>query len=111
MGRLTGFLFLSLASNDTTTIANEYTGLMQRHWQCTKCFGEFLFNLQERMQHEVECDEEKVGHPSTSKIANKTKSDDRISLKKEYFCDVCNKSLTLSSVDILKHKKTHLNDS
>lgn len=28
----------------------------------------------------------------------------------DYFCSVCNKSLKLSSIEVLKHKKSHMND-
>lgn len=46
-------------SDATSTISSEYSsGWMQRHWICPKCSREFLFNLQERMKHEVECDVE-----------------------------------------------------
>ncbi len=82
--------------------------MMQRHWKCTKCLGDYLFNLRERMQHEVECDENKT-EPSTSR-SQSHKSDDRLSLKTEYFCDICKINLKLSSIEILKHKKSHLND-
>jgi hypothetical protein len=27
----------------------------------------------------------------------------------DYFCSVCNKNLKLSSIEVLKHKKSHMN--
>lgn len=44
-----------MASNETLSIASEYSGMMQRHWKCPNCTKEFIFNLKERMQHEVTC--------------------------------------------------------
>jgi hypothetical protein len=103
------FFFSSLVSKETSAIASEYTGLMQRHWTCSKCSGDFLFNLQERMEHEVNCalDEQSDTHGSGSR--QRTNENPLIS-KTDYFCAVCKKTLSLSSVDILKHKKTHSNN-
>ena len=49
---------ISLVSDATSSITNEYCGWMQRHWTCPKCKKDFLFNLQERMEHEVACEED-----------------------------------------------------
>ena len=54
--RITDYLtYNSLVSDATLSILNEYSGSMQRHWKCPTCFKDFVFNLKERMEHEVDC--------------------------------------------------------
>lgn len=43
----------------------------------------------------AECESEKAVKPSSS------------SLTRLYHCDICNKDLTLTSTEILKHKRQH----
>ena len=56
--RITGYLnYGCLVSDATIAITSEYGGslAMQRHWKCGHCGGGFVFNLKERMEHEVTC--------------------------------------------------------
>jgi len=57
-----------LASNETLSIASEYSGMMQRHWKCSNCAKEFIFNLKERMQHEVTCQMNSKKEKKTNKV-------------------------------------------
>jgi hypothetical protein len=50
------FIIFSLVSDATASITTEFCGWMQKHWTCSKCKCDFLFNLQERMQHELDCE-------------------------------------------------------
>ena len=44
--RITDYLtYNSLVSDATLSILNEYSGSMQRHWKCSTCFKDFVFNL------------------------------------------------------------------
>ena len=45
----------SVVSDETLAITSEYSGAMKRHWKCTHCAKDFLFDLRQRMEHEVEC--------------------------------------------------------
>lgn len=36
-------------------IVSEFSGLMKRHWKCPICLRDFVFDLRERMEHEVDC--------------------------------------------------------
>ena len=45
----------SIVSDATLSITGEYSGQMQRHWKCSHCLKEFMFNLKERMEHDVFC--------------------------------------------------------
>ncbi len=88
-------------------IAGEYSGNMQRHWKCTRCTKDFVFNIQERMQHEINC------QLNTEDASDETRSNSRANTSKvlngvDYFCPVCKETLNLTSVDILKHKRSHL---
>jgi ATP-dependent RNA helicase DHX34 len=93
-----------LVSDQTAEISNEYSGNMQRHWTCKRCNKEYLLNLSERMQHEVECigQEEEVGFEMKEKDKKVPTAGSQ-----EYKCDVCNEILYLTPVEILKHKKSH----
>ena len=54
--RITDYLtYNCIVSDATLSILNEYSGSMQRHWKCPTCRKEFVFNLKERMEHEVDC--------------------------------------------------------
>ena len=54
--RITDYLtYNCLVSDATLSILNEYSGTMQRHWKCSTCHKDFVFNLKERMEHEVDC--------------------------------------------------------
>ena len=54
--RITDYLtYNCLVSDATLSILNEYSGTMQRHWNCNNCLKNFVFNLKERMEHEVDC--------------------------------------------------------
>lgn len=54
--RITDYLtYNCLVSDATLSILNEYSGTMQRHWKCSTCLKDFVFNLKERMEHEVDC--------------------------------------------------------
>jgi len=56
--RVTDYLnYGCLVSDATIAITSEYGGslAMQRHWKCGHCGGEFVFNLKDRMEHEVTC--------------------------------------------------------
>ncbi len=97
------FIIFSLVSDATASITTEFCGWMQKHWTCSKCKCDFLFNLQERMQHEVDCEADSENGVSSRKDEKNNKSIN----KNEYFCDICKISLKLSLVEILKHRKSH----
>jgi len=120
----------SLASNETLSITSEYSGVMQRHWKCNNCLKEYVFNLKERMQHEVMCQmtskwnknflfltlnynftslnlDESTSGETDHKARHSTQ--DRSANSVEYHCSVCKETLYLTSVEILKHKRSHSN--
>lgn len=107
--RITRYLtYNCLVSDATTDIAGEYSGNMQRHWKCTHCTRDFVFNLKERMEHEVSCqlNSEAVGEETAARrmVAGTGKVPNGV----DYFCPVCKETLNLTPVDILKHKRSHL---
>lgn len=78
---------------------------MQRHWKCNNCKKEFVFNLKERMEHEVTCllDDTSAAQDDT----DRTKSDGKSG--NEYYCPICKEKFNLNSIEILKHKRSHTN--
>ena len=42
--------------------------MMQRHWKFSNCTKEFIFNLKERMQHEVTCQMNSKKEKKTNKV-------------------------------------------
>lgn len=113
---------VSIIPDETLSIISEYSGIMKRHWKCTNCSKEFLFDLMERMQHQVECQETgyyfyfylnyylflSKDQIDTSDIGDKiSKSLDQ----NVYFCSICNKNLNLTAIEILKHKRSHLSSN
>jgi hypothetical protein len=94
-----------LVSDATLSIINEYSGNMKRHWKCPNCSKDYLFDLRERMEHEVDCTMDKRNDDlldtERAKLAAKKAN------SSEYFCSVCNQTLQLTSVEILKHKRSH----
>ncbi|XP_012688217.1 probable ATP-dependent RNA helicase DHX34 isoform X2 [Clupea harengus] len=86
-----------------------YSECLRTFWTCPFCALYMPFTPLERMQHQAackppeeiaaqeaeECESEKAVKPSSS------------SLTRLYHCDICNKDLTLTSTEILKHKRQH----
>ncbi|CAF0820104.1 unnamed protein product [Brachionus calyciflorus] len=104
--RITDYLtYNCIVSDATLSIVKEYSGNMKRHWKCSNCSKDFLFDLKERMEHEVECQAFKNMDVDAENKAKKSKSID----EKDYFCKECNKNLSLTAIEILKHKRSHLN--
>ncbi|XP_034024410.1 probable ATP-dependent RNA helicase DHX34 [Thalassophryne amazonica] len=83
-----------------------YSECLRTFWSCPNCELYMPLTLLERMQHEAACrpageqqDEEadsvKPGPSSASRLT------------RVYHCDVCDEDLTLTSTEILKHKRQH----
>ncbi|XP_058489600.1 probable ATP-dependent RNA helicase DHX34 [Solea solea] len=85
-----------------------YSECLRTFWSCPNCDLYMPLTPLERMQHEASCrpageqqqteEEPAEGKPGPSSVS---------SLSRVYHCDVCNKDLTLTSTEILKHKRQH----
>ncbi|KAL7870640.1 hypothetical protein SRHO_G00081370 [Serrasalmus rhombeus] len=83
-----------------------YSECLRMFWSCPHCDLHMPLTPLERMQHEATCRfaEEQLPEddPDTLKAASSS------SLTRLYHCDICDKDLTLTSTEILRHKRQHL---
>ncbi|KAM9853793.1 putative ATP-dependent RNA helicase DHX34 [Aulostomus maculatus] len=86
-----------------------YSECLRTFWSCPNCDLYMPLTPLERMQHEASCrpageqqqqEEEQDGGKAGSSSASR--------LTRVYHCDVCDKDLTLTSTEILKHKRQHM---
>ncbi|XP_063060437.1 probable ATP-dependent RNA helicase DHX34 isoform X2 [Engraulis encrasicolus] len=88
-----------------------YSECLRTFWTCPHCALYMPFTPLERMQHQATCkppeeqgkQEEAIDDSKTPPSSSSTTS----SLSRLYHCDICNKDLTLTSTEILKHKRQH----
>ncbi|KAG9273302.1 putative ATP-dependent RNA helicase DHX34 [Astyanax mexicanus] len=62
----------------------------------------------ERMQHEATCRSAEEQQPEDDPTDDSPQAASTSALTRLYHCDLCNKDLTLTSTQILKHKRQHL---
>ncbi|KAM6933986.1 putative ATP-dependent RNA helicase DHX34 [Xenentodon cancila] len=82
-----------------------YSECLRTFWSCPKCDLYLPLTPLERMHHEASCmpaEEEQQTHQGSED--GKAGSS---GLTRVYHCDICNEDLTLTSTEILKHKRQH----
>lgn len=86
-----------------------YSECLRTFWSCPNCDLYMPLTPLERMQHEASCrpegeQQQQVEEPEDGKKGSSSAS----SFTRFYHCDVCNEDLTLTSTEILKHKRLHM---
>ncbi|XP_068569916.1 probable ATP-dependent RNA helicase DHX34 [Cebidichthys violaceus] len=86
-----------------------YSECLRTFWSCPNCDLYMPLTPLERMQHEASCrpageQQQPVEEPEGGKAGSSSVS----SLTRVYHCDVCDEDLTLTSTEILKHKRQHM---
>ncbi|XP_020504846.2 probable ATP-dependent RNA helicase DHX34 [Labrus bergylta] len=87
-----------------------YSECLRTFWSCPNCDLYMPLTPLERMQHEASCrpageqQQQEDEEPEKGKAGPSSAS----SLTRDYHCDVCNEDLTLTSTEILKHKRQHM---
>uniref|UniRef100_A0A3Q3FXM9 DEAH (Asp-Glu-Ala-His) box polypeptide 34 n=1 Tax=Labrus bergylta TaxID=56723 RepID=A0A3Q3FXM9_9LABR len=86
-----------------------YSECLRTFWSCPNCDLYMPLTPLERMQHEASCRPWGIflggfSEPEKGKAGPSSAS----SLTRDYHCDVCNEDLTLTSTEILKHKRQHM---
>uniref|UniRef100_G3PI77 DEAH (Asp-Glu-Ala-His) box polypeptide 34 n=1 Tax=Gasterosteus aculeatus aculeatus TaxID=481459 RepID=G3PI77_GASAC len=84
-----------------------YSECLRTFWSCPNCDLYMPLTPLERMQHEASCrpaGEERQPEEEGGKAVSSSMS----SLTRVYHCDVCDEDLTLTSTEILKHKRQHM---
>uniref|UniRef100_A0A671KVW9 RNA helicase n=1 Tax=Sinocyclocheilus anshuiensis TaxID=1608454 RepID=A0A671KVW9_9TELE len=79
-----------------------YSECLRSFWSCPHCDLYMPLTPLERMQHEATC------RPAKMLINFHVLAYKNTSSLQVYHCDICNKDLTLTSTEILKHKRQHL---
>ncbi|XP_035242569.1 probable ATP-dependent RNA helicase DHX34 isoform X1 [Anguilla anguilla] len=89
-----------------------YSECMRTFWSCPHCDFYMPLTPLERMHHEATCrpagELQPKDEPEDGTAASSKSSSSSSSLTRVYHCDVCDKDLTLTSTQILKHKRQHL---
>ncbi|KAM7398965.1 hypothetical protein PAMP_018264 [Pampus punctatissimus] len=87
-----------------------YSECLRTFWTCPNCDLYMPLTPLERMQHEASCrpagEQQEPGEEQEGEKANTSSSVS--SLNRVYHCNVCNEDLTLTSTEILKHKRQHM---
>ena len=91
---------------------------ISKHWRCEKCGEKMLVTVLEKLQHQEECQQTEpailsrepvTDHaplPTTRKTPNHDSSIQV--LRRLYHCSICAREFSLTSTEILKHKKSHV---
>ncbi|XP_047449164.1 probable ATP-dependent RNA helicase DHX34 [Mugil cephalus] len=91
-----------------------YSECLRTFWTCPNCGLYMPLTPLERMQHEASCrpaGEEEQQQSEEGPEGGKAGSSSVSSLSRVYHCDVCDKDLTLTSTEILKHKRQHMHSA
>ncbi|CAF3971081.1 unnamed protein product, partial [Rotaria sordida] len=112
------------SNDDQESFWSEYAGsTMQKHWICPYCNEDILVTVAERVAHENQCqlnslcNNENPIFKSTQSNINKTNilsnltttttTPSNIPLTQDYYCDICEQTFKLTSIEILRHRGTH----
>ncbi|KAM9481143.1 putative ATP-dependent RNA helicase DHX34 [Clarias gariepinus] len=82
-----------------------YSECLRTFWTCPHCELHMPFTPLEQMQHQATC--KPLEEQQTEEEVDIVKSESLSNLTRLYHCDICKKDLTLTSTEILKHKRQH----
>ncbi|XP_059187362.1 probable ATP-dependent RNA helicase DHX34 [Centropristis striata] len=89
-----------------------YSECLRTFWSCPNCDLYMPLTPLERMQHEASCRPAgEQQQPEEEPEGVKASSSSVSSLTRVYHCDVCDEDLTLTSTEILKHKRQHMHSA
>ncbi len=81
---------------------------ISRVWTCPLCQVKMAVNVAKQLMHQASCKKEL--EEAMDKSAKLSSSQDP-ALLKDYYCTQCGKTLQLTAIDILKHKRDHAKDA
>ncbi|XP_027855223.1 putative ATP-dependent RNA helicase DHX34 [Xiphophorus couchianus] len=85
-----------------------YSECLRTFWSCPNCDLYMPLTPLERMHHEASCRPAGERQEAEEESGDgKSGSSGKSSLTRVYHCDVCDEDLTLTSTEILKHKRQH----
>ncbi|XP_068173342.1 probable ATP-dependent RNA helicase DHX34 [Antennarius striatus] len=86
-----------------------YSECLRTFWSCPNCDLYLPVTPLERMRHEATCRPPgEQQHTEEEAESGKAGCSSVSSLTRVYHCDICNEDLTLTSTEILKHKRQHM---
>ncbi len=103
--RLTEYLTYNCLENQADELH-----LLASDWTCPKCEAEMYAGPVQRIAHHAKCvqgEESDAKQKEVEAQKSKMEEEDAKPNAREYFCHECEKTLWLSSVQILKHKRGH----
>ncbi|XP_035824394.1 probable ATP-dependent RNA helicase DHX34 isoform X2 [Aplysia californica] len=102
--------FNCLLDESSASVWGEFTVNMQRHWVCPQCNRSMIVSVLERLQHEAECGSEGGEGLKQQEAAEseREKQNSGNPKRKAYFCPECEEHLNLTTIEILKHRKSHI---
>ncbi|XP_038065791.1 probable ATP-dependent RNA helicase DHX34 isoform X2 [Patiria miniata] len=95
----------------------EYSSVVRRHWTCPHCTETLIITTLEKLQHEAECLQHSQGAKDEAQVAaektlsNHGNSSGMATLTRQYQCPTCNEEFSLTSSEILKHKRMHAKET
>ena len=106
---------MKVDEDDNNGKHEQWTEAISRVWTCPKCQQTSVLTAGERLKHESFCSVSKVQQKNDN-VEKKEEDDAGTSSgekdatavhKRQFFCNICNKSLYLSSSEFLRHKMSH----
>ncbi len=88
------------------------------HYRCDMCKEKFIFTLEDIAKHQSVCSatatpssgqagEMDADRATAAAATSSSKTTDKEDSSKGYFCPVCKRSLLLSPIQVLMHRKAH----
>ena len=108
--KYTVIFFFSLLDESEANVWGEYNSCMKKHWVCPRCEVDLIVSVQERLEHESECQSQNF-EPTQQEEAQEIEDEKQAQmnpLRKHYFCEKCDKGFRFTTTEILKHKKSHV---
>uniref|UniRef100_A0A9J7Y4J3 DEAH (Asp-Glu-Ala-His) box polypeptide 34 n=2 Tax=Cyprinus carpio TaxID=7962 RepID=A0A9J7Y4J3_CYPCA len=100
-----GLRLCSYFTYNCLCVSDLYSECLRTFWSCPHCDLYMPLTPLERMQHEATCRPPEEQQPEEGE-RQEAGLCSYFSLA--YHCDICNKDLTLTSTEILKHKRQHM---
>lgn len=133
--RVTDYMTYGCVRDDlSVAVAKGQAEYLREHYHCQLCGEHLICNILERLQHDKACQsnqpleetskseqglspketkphskamEESIADKKEKSCMDETQKAEKLPLKTEYRCPVCEKQFNFTPVEILKHKRSH----
>ncbi|XP_033109817.1 probable ATP-dependent RNA helicase DHX34 [Anneissia japonica] len=96
----------SLQDNDSNSLGM-YSSVLREHWTCLKCNEAMIVTMVERLQHQSECKSTQLLDTAGTSADSTSAKSSLKKLAKAFYCEICKQDFSLTSTEILKHKRSH----